>query len=46
MLDYTNSEFSRWRFQYNHNELSRTSNDNQFMIQYIMSIGAHGAHKY
>ena len=46
MLDYTNSEFSRWRFQYNHNELSRTSNDNQFMIQYIMSVGAHGAHKY
>ena len=46
MLDYTNSEFSRWRFQYNYNELSRTSNDNQFMIQYIMSIGAHGAHKY
>lgn len=46
MLDYTNSEFSRWRFQYNHNELSRTNNDNQFMIQYIMSIGAHGAHKY
>lgn len=46
MIDYTNSEFSRWRFQYNHNELSRTSNDNQFMIQYIMSVGAHGAHKY
>lgn len=46
MVDWTNSEFSRVRFQYNHEELSDGADDNQFILQYIMSIGAHGAHKY
>lgn len=46
MLDWTNSEFSRVRLQYNHEELSRGQNDDQIMLQYIMSLGAHGAHKY
>jgi hypothetical protein len=46
MVDWTNSEFSRVRFQYNHEELSRNEDDNQFMVQYIMSLGAHGAHKF
>ena len=46
MVDYTNSEFSRIRFQWNNNKLNNQTTDNQFMIQYIMSVGAHGAHKY
>ena len=46
MLDWTNSEFSRARLQYNREELSRGMHDNQLILQYIMSIGAHGAHKY
>lgn len=46
MLDWTNSEFSRVRVQYNHEELKDGQNDNQFTLQYIMSIGAHGAHSY
>ena len=46
MIDYTNSEFSRIRFQWNNNKLNNQTTDNQFMIQYIMSVGAHGAHKY
>lgn len=46
MLDWTNSEFSRIRFQYNREELATNQDDNQFTVQYIMSLGAHGAHKY
>ena len=46
MIDWTNSEFSRIRFQYNSEELSKNNQDNQIMLQYIMSFGAHGAHKY
>lgn len=46
MLDWTNSEFSRVRAQFNHEELSNGQDDNQFLVQYIMSLGAHGAHKY
>lgn len=46
MLDWTNSEFSRVRLQYNHEELSGGRNDDQIMLQYLMSLGAHGAHKY
>jgi len=46
MLDWTNSEFSRVRLQYNREELAQGQDDNQVVLQYIMSIGAHGAHKY
>lgn len=46
MVDWTNSEFSRVRLQYNNEELSSGQNDNQFLVQYIVSLGAHGAHKY
>ena len=45
MVDWSNSEFSRVRLQYTHDE-SRPSMDNQWTIQYIMSLGAHGAHTY
>lgn len=46
MVDWSNSEFSRLRFQYNWEELADQQNDNQFLVQYIMSIGAHGAHPF
>ena len=43
MADWSNSEFSRLRFQYSRDESGRV-NDNQWGLQYIHSIGAHGAH--
>ncbi|MCC6597285.1 MAG: hypothetical protein IT559_00650, partial [Alphaproteobacteria bacterium] len=46
MVDWTNSEFSRTRFQFNREELADGQEDNQFIVQYIMSLGAHGAHAY
>ena len=45
MADWSNSEFSRLRFQYNHDRAS-LEDDNQFGLQYIFSIGAHGAHTF
>jgi hypothetical protein len=45
MFDYSNSEFSRIRLQFNRDE-SGLKNDNQFTLQYIMSMGAHGAHAF
>ena len=46
MADWTNSEFSRIRLQYNKEELTAGTIDHQWMLQYVMSLGAHGAHKY
>lgn len=46
MVDWTNSEFSRARLQYNREELANGHEDDQFIVQYIMSLGAHGAHAY
>ncbi len=45
MLDYSRSEFSRLRFQYSYNDLP-DDRDELFLIQYTMSLGAHGAHRY
>jgi hypothetical protein len=45
MLDYSHSEFSRLRLQYEYDR--RVPKQNQvWMLQYIMSLGAHGAHRY
>lgn len=46
MGDWTNSEFSRLRLQYNYEELADGNPDHQLLLQYIMSIGAHGAHPF
>ncbi len=46
MADWTNSEFSRLRLQYNHEELAKGGEDDQLILQYIISLGAHSAHKY
>ena len=47
MIDYASSEFARLRFQYAR-DVSRGPGlvDNQFWLQYVMSIGAHGAHNF
>jgi hypothetical protein len=46
MLDYSNSEFSRLRFQVNRDESRLNEKDTQLYLQYIMSLGAHGAHSF
>ena len=45
MVDFSHSEFSRFRLQFNHDE-SYAVTDNQWYLQYTMSLGAHGAHRY
>jgi hypothetical protein len=45
MVDYSTSEFGRFRIQYNLDR-SRPQTDNEFILQYIVSLGAHGAHQY
>ena len=45
MLDWTNSEFGRVRFQYNRESFGGTR-DNQFLLHYVMSLGAHAAHSF
>jgi len=45
MADWSNSEFSRLRLQYTHDEAG-FDDDNQWGLQYIFSIGAHGAHSF
>jgi hypothetical protein len=46
MLDYTPSEFSRFRVQFAQSRTLPDVVDNQWFVQYILSLGAHGAHKY
>ena len=52
MVDWNPSEFSRIRLQYSR-DLTRqdiatgeTISDNQLFLQYIFSLGAHGAHQF
>ena len=46
MADYTHSEFSRLRLQYAKDYTRSKDGDDQIQLQYIMSFGAHGAHRY
>jgi hypothetical protein len=45
MIEYNTSEFGRFRLQYNL-DYSRGTPDSQGFLQYIVSLGAHGAHSY
>ncbi len=47
MLDFSNSEFSRVRVQYNRDE-TRPGGvvDDQVFLQYIVSLGSHPAHQF
>jgi hypothetical protein len=46
MLDWSPSEFSRLRAQYAWDDARASARDRQIILQYLYSIGAHGAHKY
>ena len=46
MVDYSWSEFSRMRLQFAQDKSMAGITDNQVTVQYIMSLGAHGAHKF
>lgn len=46
MFDYSPSEFSRFRLQFAQDKSRQGLTDNQMFLQYIMSLGTHGAHKY
>lgn len=46
MVDWSPSEFSRFRLQYNQDKSEQGITDNQWFLQYIFSLGAHGAHKF
>ena len=46
MLDFNPSEFSRMRLQFAQDRAREGVTDNQFFLQYQMSLGAHGAHSY
>lgn len=46
MVDWTHTEYSRLRLQYNFDQSREDENDSQIFLQYILSLGAHGAHRF
>jgi len=46
MLDYSPSEFSRLRLQLAQDKARPEATDKQIFLQYIMSLGTHGAHSF
>ena len=51
MVEYSTSEFAKFRLQYNHNralydEDGRRQNVDTLILQANFSIGAHGAHSF
>jgi hypothetical protein len=46
MFDFSPSEFSRLRLQFASDKSRLGATDNQIFLQYIVSLGAHGAHKF
>lgn len=46
MLDFSPSEFSRLRLQVANEQSQPGAGDKQLFLQYIMSLGAHGAHNF
>ena len=46
MLDYNPSEFTRIRLQYTFDKAQQNVDENQFYVQYIYSLGSHGAHAF
>ncbi|KAI5913661.1 hypothetical protein [Thauera sp. 2A1] len=46
MLDWSPTEFSRLRLQFARDQSRPDATDNQLWLQYIVSLGAHGAHRY
>jgi hypothetical protein len=46
MVDYSPSEFARLRLQFAQDKSRQGLTDHQVFVQYIMSMGAHGAHQF
>jgi len=46
MIDWSPSEFSRIRLQFARDYARMGEPDNQMFLQYIVSLGAHGAHRF
>lgn len=46
MVDYNPSEYSRLRLQVARDKAEQGLTDNQFTLQYLYSLGPHGAHKF
>ena len=46
MFDFSPSEFSRFRLQLGADRSNPSLTDRQVFLQYIMSLGAHGAHTF
>jgi hypothetical protein len=46
MIDWSPSEFSRVRLQAASDKSRSDVTDHQVFLQYIVSLGAHGAHKF
>jgi hypothetical protein len=46
MVDYSPSEFTRLRLQYTRDLSIIGQDDNQWYVQYIFSLGTHGAHTF
>lgn len=46
MFDYSPSEFSRLRLQYSKDKTMESVSENQWFVQYIHSLGSHGAHSF
>ena len=46
MTDWSPSEFSRFRLQFAQDKAQQGITDNQVTLQYIFSLGTHGAHKF
>ena len=46
MMDWSPSEYSRLRLQFARDTAMAGITDNQVTLQYIMSLGAHGAHHF
>lgn len=46
MIDFSPSEFSRFRLQFARDKSRPGAADNQVLLQYIHSLGAHGAHRF
>ncbi len=46
MIDWSPTEFSRVRLQYARDKSRQGEPDDQFFLQYILVLGAHGAHKF
>lgn len=46
MMDFSPTEFSRLRFQAMKDYIAGGVTGNQYWVQYIMSIGPHGAHQF